>query len=216
MAGFFCFVYNVKEKILSLEAVPVAEILNDAEFLYYYELINGKKFRLPSMTPAQDQIKGHVMISIGKYLIENKRGYFFSNVEVHFDEKNIFVPDFIVVLKENEQILAKGDFVYGVPDMVVEILSRSTKKRDITIKKDIYERNGVREYWIIDPWIKSITVYLLRDGKYELDDEYILFDDKEFDKLTDEEKADVKHEVPVSILDGLKIPLKYIFKWGYR
>ena len=192
------------------------EVLNDAEFLYYYELIDGKKFRLPSMTPAQDRIKGRVMLGIGKYLIENKRGYFFSNVEVHFDEKNIFVPDFVVVLKENEQILAQGDFIYGAPDMVVEILSRSTKKRDVTIKKDAYERNGVREYWIIDPYMKAISVYHLRDGKYEFDDEYILFDDKEFELLTDEEKAEVKHEVPVSILDGLKVPLKYIFKWGYK
>ena len=192
------------------------EILNDAEFRYYYELINGKKFRLPSMTPAQDQIKGRVMLGIGEYLIKNKRGYFFSNVEVHFDEKNIFVPDFVVVLKENGQILAQGDFIYGVPDMVVEVLSKSTRKNDLTIKKDIYETQGVKEYWIIDPWIKSVTVYLLRDGKYELDDEYILFDDKELELLTDAEKAEVKHEVPVSILDGLKIPLKYIFKWGYR
>ena len=64
--------------------------------------------------------------------------------------------------------------------------------------------------------MKAISVYLLRDGKYYLDDDYILFDDKELELLTDEEKADVKNEVPVSILDGLKIPLKYIFKWGYR
>ena len=110
------------------------EILNDAEFLYYYELIDGKKFRLPSMTPAQNQIKGRVMLGIGKYLIENERGYFFSNVEVHFDEKNIFVPDFVVVLKENEQILSKEDFIHDAPDMVVEILSKSTKKRDISIR----------------------------------------------------------------------------------
>lgn len=65
------------------------EVLNDESFHYYHELINGRKFRLPSMTPAQDQMKGRIMLSIGKYLIENKRGYFFSNVEVHFDEENI-------------------------------------------------------------------------------------------------------------------------------
>ena len=136
------------------------EILNDAEFLYYYELIDGKKFRLPSMTPAQNQIKGRVMLCIGKYLMDNKRGYFFSNVEVHFDEKNIFVPDLIVVLKENESILAKGDFVRGAPDMLVEVLSKSTRKNDLTIKKDAYEQSGVKEYWIIDPYMKSISVYL--------------------------------------------------------
>ena len=95
--------------------------------------------------------------------------------------------------------------------MVVEILSKSTKKREVTIKKDTYERNGVREYWIIDSWIKSVTVYLLRDGKYEFDDEYILFDEKEFEKLNDEEKAEVKHEVPVAVLDGFKVKIRNIF-----
>ena len=47
----------------------------------------------------------------------------------------------------------------------------------------------MREYWIVDPYMKAVSVYLLRDGKYFLDDEYI---------------------------DGLKVPLKYIFKWGYK
>ena len=148
--------------------------------------------------------------------MEHKNGYVFGNVDVYFDDENIFIPDAVVVLKEHEQILAKRDMVRGAPDMVVEVLSKSTKKRDVTIKKDAYETNGVREYWIVDPWMKSISVYLLRDGKYFFDDEYILFDDDEFERLTDSEKAAVKHEVPVSILDGLTVPLKYIFKWGYK
>ena len=73
--------------------------------------------------------------------------------------------------------------------MVVEIISKSTKNRDYTIKKDTYEKFGVKEYWIVDPYMKSISVYLLRDGKYELDDEYIYFNDKEFELLDEEEKA---------------------------
>ena len=130
---------------------------------------------------------------------------FVDDVDVYLPEGPLFKPDLIVVLEENSAIIDWNKGIYGAPDMLVEVLSRSTKKRDLTIKKDIYERNGVREYWIIDPWIKSVAVYLLRDGKYFLDDEYILFDDNELELLTDEEKADVKHEVPI-----------YIFKWGYR
>ena len=99
--------------------------------------------------------------------------------------------------------------------MVVEVLSHSTRKKDITVKKDTYEAHGVREYWIVNPWAKSVTVYLLRDGKYFLDDVYRLFDDKELELLDDDEKADVKTEVPVSICDGLNIPLEFVFSWGY-
>ena len=181
----------------------------------YYEIINGKRFRLPSMTPAQNQIKGRIMFRIGKHLMANESGYFFSNVDVYFDDENVLVPDLCVVLKEHEQILAERDMVRGAPNMVVEVLSHSTRKKDITVKKDTYEAHGVREYWIVNPWAKSVTVYLLRDGKYFLDDVYRLFDDKELELLDDDEKADVKTEVPVSICDGLNIPLEFVFSWGY-
>ena len=153
---------------------------------------------------------------IGGYLIEHKSGYVYTdNVDVHFSDGTLFKPDLSVVLKSNEKILAGRRAIFGAPDMVVEVLSKSTRKRDLTIKKDIYEAQGVKEYWIIDPYMKAISVYLLRDGKYFLDDEYILFDEEDLDLLTDAEKADVKHEIPVKILDGLKIPLEFVFSWGY-
>lgn len=184
----------------------------------YYEIINGKRFRLPSMTPAQNQIKGRIMFRIGEHLMANESGYFFSNVDVYFDDENVLVPDLCVVLEKNSAIIDWRKGIYGAPDMVVEVLSKSTRRNDLTIKKDTYEAQGVREYWIIDPWLKSVSVYLLRDGKYFLDDEYILFDEKldtkDLERLANAGKLDqVKTEVPVTILDGLKIPLKYIFKW---
>ena len=191
------------------------KFINDGLNHRYYEIINGEKFFIPSRSPAHSSVIGRIMMAVGKNLIENERGYFFSNVDVCFDEKNIFVPNVAVILKEHEQILSQRDMIRGAPDMVVEVLSKSTKKRDVTIKKDTYEAQGVREYWIVDPWAKSISVYLLRDGKFFFDDEYILFDKEEFELLDDAEKAEVKHEVPVKILDGLKIPLEFVFSWGY-
>ena len=193
------------------------EVINERLLYPSYEIIGGKKFMAPAANTIHNVIGGRLYMFIGAYLDAKDLGYCFTDsADVYLPDGNLFQPDFSIVLKENEQIITWGGDIYGVPDMVVEILSRSTKKRDVTVKKDAYEANGVREYWIIDPWIKSVSVYLLRDGKYFLDDEYILFDDKEFELLTDAEKAEVKHEVPVSILDGLKVPLKYIFKWGYR
>ena len=100
--------------------------------------------------------------------------------------------------------------------MVAEIFSRSTMKRDIGIKKDIYERNGVKEYWIINPWSESIEVYLLRDGKYYLDDVYQNYSDEELNTLTDEERAEVKMEVPVAVLDGFKVKIRNIFGWYFE
>ncbi|MBR3497605.1 MAG: Uma2 family endonuclease [Selenomonadaceae bacterium] len=192
-------------------------VINERLLYPSYEIIGGKKIMAPAANSTHNALGGRLYMFIGTYLDAKDLGYCFTDsADVHFPDGSLFKPDFSVVLKEREQIIDWRGHIYGAPDMVVEILSRSTKKKDVTVKKDIYEANGVREYWIVDPWAKSVTVYLLRDGKYFFDEEYILFDREEFEELTDEEKAEVKHEVPVSILDGLTIPLKEIFKWGYN
>ena len=192
------------------------EILNDRLFYKSYEIIGGEKIMAPAANLTHGSIAGRLYVAILHYLDAHDSGYVLGeNTDVHFPDGNLFKPDLVVITTENSSIIDWRRGINGVPDMVVEVLSRSTRRKDLTIKKDIYESNGVREYWIVDPWVKGVTVYLLRDGKYFLDDDYILFDAEEFELLDDDEKAEVKYEVPVKILDDLKIPLKYIFKWGY-
>ena len=192
------------------------EILNERLLYPSYEIIGGEKFMAPAANLDHSDIIGRLHFCFVKYFLEHKSGYVYTdNVDVHFSDGTLFKPDLVVVLKSNEKILAGRKNIYGVPDMVVEVLSHSTRKKDLTIKKDTYEAQGVREYWIIDPWAKSVTVYLLRDGKYFLDEIYKLFDDKELELLDDDEKAELKSEVPVSILEGLNIPLEFVFSWGY-
>ena len=181
------------------------EIFNERLLYPSYEIIGGKKIMAPAANPTHGSIIGRLYMFIGTYLDAKNAGYVFVDD-----------VDVCVILKEREQIINWRGDIYGAPDMVVEILSYSTRKRDITIKKDIYEANGVREYWIVDPWNKSIDVYLLRDGKYFLDDFYALLDEYDLLSMTDADKAEVKYEIPVKILDGLSIPLKNIFKWGYQ
>ena len=192
-------------------------MLNAALDLYdeSYEIIWGEKFMSPAANLGHSGIIGRLYLYIGTYCenVDNGGFVFTDNVDVNFPDGNIFKPDFIAVKKENEKILDWKGNINGVPDMVVEVLSKSTRKRDLTVKKDVYEKNGVGVYWIIDPFIKSVTVFNLRDGKFELDDEYIYFDEKEFSQLEDYEKADVKFEVPVTVFGDLKIQLAYIFKW---
>ena len=192
-------------------------MLNAAVKLYDedYEIIEGVKIMSPAANLGHSGIIMRLCMSIGSYCEENNDcGFVFvDNVDVHLPDGNYFKPDLTVVTKENEKILDwKGD-INGVPDMVVEVLSKSTRKRDLTIKKDVYERNGVKVYWIVDPFSKTISVYLLKDGKYFLEDEYTYFDETEFNRLEDYEKAEVKFEVPVHLFEGLKIKLAYVFKW---
>ena len=180
-----------------------------------YEIIDGKKVILRGDTIAEGKIKSNLTMLIGYYAWTNKLGCQFCNLELDFSPENIFRVDFVYYSASNPKTVFDDvrKTIDGVPDMVVEVFSRSTMKRDIGIKKDIYERNGVKEYWMIDPWRESVSVYLLQDGKYFLDDIYHNYSAEELNELTDEERAEIKTEVPVTILDGFKVKIKNIFGW---
>ena len=193
------------------------EILNERLLYPSYEIIGGEKIMAPAANPTHGSIIGRLYAFLFSYLDAKNAGYaFVDDVDVYLPQGPLFKPDLIVVLEKNSSIIDWNKGIYGAPDMLVEVLSYSTRRKDFTIKKNTYEASGVREYWIVDPWARIIDVYLLRDGKYFLDDEYMLPDEKALELMTEEEKAAVKSEIPVKILDGLKIPLTYIFKWGYE
>ena len=193
------------------------EILNERLLYPSYEIIGGEKIMAPAANPTHGSIIGRLYAFLFSYLDAKNAGYaFVDDVDVYLPQGPLFKPDLIVVLEKNSSIIDWNKGIYGAPDMLVEVLSYSTRRKDVTIKKNTYEASGVREYWIVDPWARIIDVYLLRDGKYFLDDEYMLPDEKALELMTEEEKAAVKSEIPVKILDGLKIPLSYIFKWGYE
>ena len=88
---------------------------------------------------------------------------------VYLTDEDTFVPDMMVVCDRNK---IRRDGVHGAPDLVVEVLSPSTAKRDLTIKKDIYGKCGVREYWIVSPNDQFIQQYLLQDGELRLHNVY--------------------------------------------
>ena len=184
-----------------------------------YEIIEGEKFMAASANIRHSKIVGRMMINIGIHVAVNKLGFTFSDsLDIHFPDGNLLRPDFAFVSAANKKLILddEGATLHGVPDMVAEIFSRSTMKRDTTVKKDVYERNGVKEYWLINPWSESIEVFLLHDGKYELDEIYINYTDKELNELTDKERAEVKMEVPVAVLDGFKIKIRNIFSWYFE
>ena len=191
-------------------------MLNDALYYKSYETIGGEKFMAPSANAYHNNIMGGIYTLISMYVRQNKLGHVFTDsVDVYLPDGNIFKPDLVVVKKENAAIINWQGGIHGVPDMVVEVLSRSTRRKDLTVKKDAYESNGVKEYWVIDPWGKAVDVYILRDGKFELDGEYFKYDADELKELTDEEKAEVKPEIKVSIFEDCMVKVADIFSWGY-
>lgn len=182
-----------------------------------YEIIGGEKFMAPSPDWGHVNVTANLVTIIGGYARANKLGIAVAdNFDVHFPDGSLFKPDFIFVSAANIELLSdKRNTLHGVPDMVAEVFSRSTMKRDIGIKKDTYERNGVKEYWMIDPWRETVEVCLLRDGKYEFGGLYQNWSDNELARLPEDERAQVEFEVPVDVLDGFKVKIKNIFGWYF-
>ena len=193
-------------------------VFNERLMYPTYEIIGGKKIMAPSATLFHSDAIDELLFEFRLYFRQHQNsGYAFGDhVDVHFSEDSVYKPDLVVITEENKSIMSTNKAIYGAPDMVVEVLSRSTRKNDLTVKKDTYEKYGVKEYWIIDPLMRIIYTYILCEGKFVLGYEYTCYDDDEFKDLPEEEKAEVKFEISPSIFPDLKIKLRDIFSWSYR
>ena len=172
------------------------------------ELIDGVVY---DMSPANTKhifIQGNLFTIISNFL-KGKRCKVMFEAEVRFDERNKFIPDLAIVCRP-EQI--KSSYIDGAPDFVAEVLSRSTKKRDLTVKMRVYEQYGVKEYWIIDPKAESIDVYLLKDGKFELEETYHNISEEEWEELSEEDRAQERLSLKLSLYDELEIKVKEVFE----
>lgn len=189
--------------------MQAAATVNLVERRRRYEKIDGVPVLMaPSTSVAHNTVGTNLVRILGNYLMGKRCRLFMDGVDVHFDEENTLVPDLTIVCDRSK---IKADGIHGAPDLVVEVLSPSTAKRDRTKKKEIYERFGVKEYWLIHPREKSIEVYLLRDGRLELDNVYTVFPDWQWEQLTEEEKAEAQLSLKVSLYDDLTIDIRDIF-----
>lgn len=176
-----------------------------------FEVIEGEKIMSPSPSRTHMYIMTNLFIKFHQYFMQkNIFGRIFTdNMDIHLPDGNIVKPDLSIVC--DIESLRRGSTVHGVPDFVCEILSRSTMYRDLTTKKFLYEKNGVKEYWIVNPWSKTVSTNILRGGKFELDNIYGVYSKVEWDELSAEEKSAVKFDIPVSIFDDLIINVDEIF-----
>ena len=86
-------------------------------------------------------------------------------VDVYLNAENVYQPDILFLSNERMHLVKKGK-VRGAPDLIIEVLSPGTKKFDETVKKNVYEQAGVREYWIVDPITKKVLGYQLAGNTY--------------------------------------------------
>ena len=132
------------------------------------QLINNKLIMSPAPLDVHQVIIGDIYVEIFLFLRKNKIGQIrIAPYDVHFSKQNILQPDILFIKNENLNKVEKNG-LYGVPDLVIEILSPSTSQLDYEEKKVVYERFGVEEYFIVDPNSKSVESFFLKNKEYEM------------------------------------------------
>lgn len=172
------------------------------------ELIRGKIFRMcPAPSVQHQKVQSNIMGELFIFLKNKPCNVFSSPIDVKLKGKpfrkkkrrddqitTVVQPDIIVVCDEEK--LKDNRSVDGAPELVVEILSPGNTHTEIKYKFDLYEENGVLEYWVVYPEYQQIYVYLLNE-------------DDEFGKPTLYEASE---NISSKVIKGFKIPMKELFK----
>lgn len=125
-----------------------------------HELIGGEHYVTPSPNLRHQDLVGRLHLSIGNYLSAHPHAgrVFLAPFDVVFSFHDVVEPDVLFIAGDQLDILTAQN-VRGAPALVAEILSRGTRKRDEQIKRRLFERSAVREYWIVDPELDLIKLY---------------------------------------------------------
>jgi Uma2 family endonuclease len=173
--------YTVEDYMLLEEGAP-------------FQLINYELIVLPPNLSAHQAICTRLAYITGSFLDNvNDDGFLACALDVRFDGGNILRPDLLYIAKERKQEIVK-EWIEGVPDFIIEVISIESAYYDLRRKMDIYEKYGVKEYIIVDPIEQSIELYTLKDGVYYL-----------------HQKAQNNESLNSVVLPGLNFDLSKIF-----
>ena len=135
-----------------------------------WEIIDGVAYAMcPSPKEAHQKISFNITLMLGTLLANKPCSLYYSPFDVVFSEKDVVQPDVFVVCDSKKITL---DNIQGAPDLIIEILSPSTADKDRSVKKDLYERNGVKEYLLFDPVYQCVNRYVLGENSKFLPPEY--------------------------------------------
>ncbi|MGR3311484.1 MAG: Uma2 family endonuclease [Candidatus Brocadiales bacterium] len=159
-----------------------------------HELIDGEHYMTPAPSTRHQRISGKFFRILSDFIEKNKLGeVFYAPCDIVFSDIDVVQPDIIFISNENMRIITEKN-VQGPPDLAIEIISETTRKMDKVIKRSLYEKFGVKEYWIIDPVEDTLEVYKPTQEGYK--------------KVAEYEKGD---KFSSDLFKGLTIDLNEVF-----
>jgi Uma2 family endonuclease len=131
-----------------------------------HEIIEGAHFVNPAPNLYHQEVSRHLQFQLYQSIELKKLGVVINApVDVQLSDHDIVQPDLVIVTREKKRILTPTK-VKGIPDLLVEILSPFNAHYDLKIKRDLYQRAGVPEYWIVSPDEHQVLQLVLVDGIY--------------------------------------------------
>ena len=172
------------------------------------ERIGGRFVMMAPAVVNHNRIARNISSIFDLYLRGKPCEFFPDGTGLYLTDEEEYIPDGMVVCDSDK---VKPDGVHGTPDLVVEILSRSTAKYDRGHKREAYEKYGVKEYWIVSPGDLSVEQYVLENNALVLRDIYHKYPHYALAHMRKEERAALVTEFRCSLFDDLSIRLDDIF-----
>jgi Uma2 family endonuclease len=160
-----------------------------------HELIDGEHFVTPAPHARHQRVLQNLNGMLDRFVRERELGrVYFAPVDVVFSDVDVVEPDLLFIARERLSMV--DAVVRGAPDLVVEVASPASRRQDEVLKRGLYERAGVAEYWLVDPEAETVKVFRRQPGGYGRP---LLLSALEGDRL----------ESP--LFPGLEIPLAVVF-----
>lgn len=132
-----------------------------------YELIEGEICMVPSPGFAHQAVIRNLAFALWEYIRLQDLGVVLqAPMDVVLSSHDVVQPDILFISRQRRQIIA-DTAVQGPPDLVVEVVSPSNRERDVIVKKSLYARHGIQEYWIVEPDTRTMELLKLVGTSYQ-------------------------------------------------
>ncbi|MHC4921450.1 MAG: Uma2 family endonuclease [Planctomycetota bacterium] len=130
-----------------------------------HEIIDGRHVVNPAPRPRHQVILGNLFLALQELKSSGRAELLMSPIDLHLTEIDVVQPDLIAIARKSAKLIGELK-IEGPPELVVEILSPSTRRLDRGAKRALYESAGVAEYWTVDPEEKTLCQHTLAEGRY--------------------------------------------------
>ncbi|RMH07814.1 MAG: Uma2 family endonuclease [Nitrospirae bacterium] len=161
-----------------------------------HELIDGEHYMTPAPSTRHQRVSLNLSTLVQNFLMQKKIGTLYTApCDVVLSDLDVVQPDLLFISAARASIITEKH-IQGAPDLIVEIVSETTRKTDEIIKRKLYARHGVPEYWIVDPELETVKVYRMAEQGYV---------------RTAELSREAGDMLSTPLLPGLQIPLSEVF-----